>query len=116
MEKKPQKDRDKPAFCCDNNFQFPTLQRYCNKYARFYHVNRLIKKPNPKDPEIIEFCVKNDYHIITHNKVNFKDYVQNTRVGIFYIGSQPLNTGLVNSLSILKIIQNIKILTTKLSS
>lgn len=88
MKEKPQKDRDKPRFCVDNNLSLRFLNKNCNRYGTYHSTNTLIKKPNPTDPEIIKFCIKNDYHVITHNKRNFKDYSENTKVGIFYIGSQ----------------------------
>lgn len=87
MRKKPQKEINKPRFCCDNNLSFRLLNKHCNRFGTYHSTNTLIKKPNPTDPEVIKFCDKNNYHIITHDKRNFKDYEENTRVGIFYIGS-----------------------------
>jgi len=88
MRRKPQKKRDKPYFCVDNNLSLKFLNRYCNKFGIFHQVHQLLKKPNPKDPEIIKFCINQDYHVITNNKDNFKNFDRNSKIGIFYISSQ----------------------------
>ena len=88
MERKPQRNKVKPHFCCDHNLQFSTLNKECNRFGIYKTSKSLLHKENATDPEIIEYCIKNDYHIITHNKDNFKNYSRKTKVGIIYIGSQ----------------------------
>lgn len=88
MEKKPKKPRSKPRFCYDVNTEFTYLNRECNKFGIFISSIQLLKNNTATDQEIIEYCIKYDYHIITHNKHNFKDYKQDTRIGIIYIGNQ----------------------------
>jgi len=88
MEKKPQNKRRKPHFCYDVNLQFKYLNKECNKLATFTSSVTLLKNEEASDRDILDYCCKHDYHIITHNKHNFKDYQNDSKVGIVYIGNQ----------------------------
>lgn len=87
MEKEQKKQGDKPRICYDVNMQFGILNRECNKFALFYSSVQLLHNQEAKDSEIISFCEKNNYHIITHNKNNFKN-LKGKKLGIIYTGNQ----------------------------
>lgn len=85
MKKKPQKPRSKPFFCFDVNLEFQRLKKECNDVALFVCSVTLLKSQEAKDLEIISYCNKHDYHIITHNTVDFIHPPENIRIGILCI-------------------------------
>src|SRR3989344_2955182 len=88
MKKKPQKPRIKPCFCHDENLEFLQLRKQCNQSASFKSVIRVMGKQGARDEEIIEKCNKENYHIITHNTIDFRKVSDKIKIGILCIGSK----------------------------
>lgn len=86
MKRKKQKPRSKPHFCHDINIEFRKLKKECNRLAHFDSVVTLLKDSTVKDSEIISYCNKFDYHIITHNTPDFLKVPASVRIGIFCVG------------------------------
>lgn len=86
MKNEHQQNRSKSCFCYDINVQFHQLRKECNRFGIFYSSASLLKNRRASDYEIIKYCEKNNFHVITHNKVNFKNYRGNMKLGIVYIG------------------------------
>lgn len=72
MRRKPQKPRDKPFFCHDENLEFYSLRKQCSREGRFKSIVKIVKRQGAADSEVIALCDKKDLHIITHNTKHFQ--------------------------------------------
>lgn len=105
MKKKHSELRNKPCFSHDENLEFLQLRKKCNKFARFESVVKIMKKQGAKDPEIIKECNKKNYHVITHNTLDFQKISKKIKIGIICIGLKlednwlPKMNKLLNKLS-----------------
>lgn len=88
MKKKSPKSRIKPYFCHDENLEFLQLRKHCNQLALFKSVIKIMGRQGARDPEIIEKCNKDDYHIITHNTSDFMGVSSKIKIGIVCIGTR----------------------------
>lgn len=86
MRKKPQKPRDKPFFCHDENLEFYSLRKQCSREGRFKSIVKIVKRQGATDSEVIALCDKKDLHIITHNTKHFQRPKTGIKIGIICIG------------------------------
>lgn len=86
MKRKPQRERNKPFFCHDQNLEFVRLKKECNRYARFISLAKAMGRTDAKDHEIITYCNNQNYHIITHNTEDFIKVGEKLHIGIICIG------------------------------
>lgn len=80
--------RVKPYFCYDENLEFLQLKRRCGGYGLFISVITVMEKQGAKDADIIELCNRKNYHIVTHNTIDFKKVPDKIKIGIICVGSK----------------------------
>ncbi len=73
MKPRPQKKLNKPRFVVDINVSYIILKKRYGGYARFISSANLLKKQNASDDEIIKVANDKNYHIITHNTIDFEN-------------------------------------------
>ncbi|KKR31349.1 MAG: hypothetical protein UT63_C0073G0015 [Candidatus Gottesmanbacteria bacterium GW2011_GWC2_39_8] len=106
MKRKRQKPRNKPYFCHDENLEFLTLRKICSKSARFIGAVEVTKKQGEKDPVLIRKCNEKDYHILTHNTVDFRSPLSKIKVGIICIGLKDEEVWMSKFSKMLRRLQN----------
>lgn len=85
MRKNPKKPQDKPHFCHDENFEFSLLKKHCNQQGMFISAVKLMKYQGAPDLKIIDTCNKQELHIITRNKKDFKLPQEAIKIGIILV-------------------------------
>ena len=85
MRKKPKKSHDKPYFCLDENIEIALLKKECNQQGMFISAVKLMKYQGAPDAQIIEKCNKEELHIITRNKKDFKLPAESIKIGIILV-------------------------------
>lgn len=86
MKKIPQRERNKPFFCHDQNLEFLRLKKECSGSARFISLAMTMGRTDAKDSQIINYCQERDYHVITHNTSDFRNVSEKIHIGIICVG------------------------------
>lgn len=86
MKKLPQKPRNKPYFCHDENLEFLQLRKKCSTTARFISIPKAFGKSGLIDSKVINNCNKVDFHIMTHNTPDYRNAAKSIKIGIICIG------------------------------
>lgn len=86
MKKTPQKERNKPFFCHDQNLEFLRLRKECSQSARFVSLAKAMGRTDAKDSQIIAYCQQRNYHVITHNTSDFRSVGKKIHIGIICVG------------------------------